>query len=114
MQSAFCKLFHVLRGLIYWVYITPFNISLVRQDSRKLSHSLEVDKTNNAGQVDPELSPHEEPEGNKPNKPCESGDKNSTNKLPIYPHTPVKVYVDAHISKSDITKDFKDLSIIYM
>ena len=34
-------------------------------------------------------------------------------KSPIYPHTPVKVYFDAKVSKSEYTKDFKETSLIY-
>lgn len=46
-------------------------------------------------------------------KPPKPEDNNSM-KSPIYPHTPVKVYSDASVSKSEMLKDFKGVSIIYM
>ena len=39
---------------------------------------------------------------------------NSTQKSPILPRTFVKVYPDANLLKSEILKDYKDKSIIYM
>jgi len=47
-----------------------------------------------------------------PNKPPKPED--NTTKFPVYPHTPVKVYSDASVFKSDMLKDFKKISIIYM
>ncbi len=50
-----------------------------------------------------------------PNKPPKLEDNNNnTTKFPVYPHTPVKVYSDASVFKSDMLKDFKKVSIIYM
>jgi len=66
---------------------------------------FDTSQTNNSAQGDPK--------DNKPNKSSKPEDNNDI-KSPIYPHTPVKVYIDANVSKSDITKDFKDVSIIYM
>ena len=48
-----------------------------------------------------------------PNKPPKQED-NNTIKSPIFPHTPVKVYENAAISKKDIVKDFKEVPLIYM
>lgn len=64
-------------------------------------------------QGDPSIKNSMEPNENKPNKSSKPEDKEQF-KSPIYPHTPVKVYIDAKVSKSDIAKDFKDVSIIYM
>ena len=88
-------------------YFVLFKKSLVGQDSQKIS---DTDDTSQSTDGDP--SPKKDPEGNKPNKPS----VNSKNliKSPVYPDTPVKVYQDASVSKSDIYKDFKDVSIIYM
>ena len=41
-------------------------------------------------------------------KPPKQEDNNSI-KSPIYPHTPVKVYSDASVSKSEMLKDFKGI-----
>ena len=71
-------------------------------------------KTNNSSQEDPSGSIEEDPKDNKPNKSSNLEDKNNIDKSPIYPHTPFKVYLDASVSKPEITKDFKDASIVYM
>lgn len=70
-----------------------------------------LETSKHSTQEDPSGSP--DPKNNKPNKSFEQED-NNTIKSPIYPHTPVKVYIDVLVSKSDIYKDFKDVSIIYM
>lgn len=83
------------------VYFVSSNFSLVGQKSQKFFH---VTQTNISAQGDPK--------DNKPNKSSKQED--NTQNSPIRPHIPVKVYIDAKVSKSDITKDFKNVSIIYM
>ena len=90
------------------VYFFSSNISLVGQDSKG---PVVLETSKHSTQEDPSGSP--DPKNNKPNKSFEQED-NNTIKSPIYPHTPVKVYIDVLVSKSDIYKDFKDVSIIYM
>ncbi|GAA5111631.1 hypothetical protein GCM10023339_13840 [Alloalcanivorax gelatiniphagus] len=58
------------------------------------------------------ISAQGDPNDNKPNKSSKQDD--NTKNSPILPHNPVKVYIDAKVSKSDIIKDFKNVSIIYM
>lgn len=80
------------------------------QDSKKL---FDTSQTNNSTRGDPEGSPNKDPKNNKPNK-FSKQEYNNTIKSPIYLYTPVKVYIDAKVYKSDITNDFIDVSIIYM
>ena len=90
-------------------YSASSNKSLVAQDSKNISDTSDL---SHSTQGDPLGSPKKDPKSNKPNK----SDENSKSlvKSPVYPHTPVKVYADASVSKSDIYKDLKDVSIIYM
>ena len=106
-QLVYFKLFYTLFGFVYvllLVYFFSTNISLVGQDSKNL---FETSQSNNSTQED------QDPKDNKP-KECSKQKVNNTIKYPVYPHTPVKVYINASLSKSNITKDFKDVSIIYM
>jgi hypothetical protein len=75
--------------------------------------SQNISDDSHSTQGKPSGSP-EDPKSNKPNKSSELDNSNSLAKSPVYPHTPVKVYNDASVSKFDIYKDFKDVSIIYM
>lgn len=52
----------------------------------------------------------QDPKDNKPKKSSKQEDKNTKNCPPVYPHTPVKVYMNADVSRSDIIKDFKEVS----
>lgn len=89
-------------------YSTSSNRSLVREDSQNIS-----DNTSQSTEGGPE-GPFKKDQSNKPNKSFEIENSKILAKSPVYPNTPVKVYHDANVSKSDIYKDFKDVSIIYM
>ena len=92
-------------------YSISDNKSLV---GRKLENSQNIsDHHSHSTQEEPSGEP-EDPKSNKPNKSSELENSNGLAKSPVYPHTPVKVYHDASVSKFDIYKDFKDVSIIYM
>lgn len=99
----------MLSAFVLLTYSTSSNKYLVGQDSKNISGTSDI---SHSTQGDPEGSPKKNPQSNKPNK----SDENSNNlvKSPVYPHVPVKVYPDAAVSKSDIYKYLKDLSIIYM
>jgi hypothetical protein len=92
-------------------YSASFNGSKypLGQDSKNISDTSEA---SHSTQGDPEGPSKKDPKSNKPNKNTENS--KSLAKSPVYPHTPIKVYQVASISKSDINKDFKDVSIIYM
>lgn len=92
-------------------YSASFNGSKypLGQDSKNISDTSEASLST---QGDPEGPSKKDPKSNKPNKNTENS--KSLAKSPVYPHTPIKVYQVASISKSDINKDFKDVSIIYM
>ena len=89
-------------------YSISDNKSLAEEDSQKIS-----DDNSQSTEREPSGEP-EDPKSNKPNKSNEIENSQSLAKSPVYPHTPVKVYHDASVSMSDIYKDFKDVSIIYM
>lgn len=101
---VFFKLFYRFLGsCVLLAYIVSSSAySQVGQKSKKFLH---VTQTNISAQGDPK--------DNKPNKSSKQEDNNTKNS-PILPHNPVKVYIDAKVSKSDIIKDFKNVSIIYM
>lgn len=90
-------------------YSTWSNKSLVVEDSQNISED-----TSQSTQGDPSGPPKKDPKSNKPNKSYEIENSKSLAKSPVYPNTPVKVYHDVSVSKFDIYKDFKDVSIIYM
>ena len=97
----------MLLVFVLFSYYFSYNKSLVEQDSQNIS-----DDDSYSTQGEPSGSP-KDPKSNKPNKSYENS--NSLAKSPVYPCTPpVKVYHDAVVSKFDIYKDFKDVSIIYM
>lgn len=112
LQSVLFYLFYMPLDFVFFSYSVSDNKSLVEKGkniSDKGSHSI---------QGKPSGDP-EDPKSNKPNKSSPGSKdeiKNSNNlaKSPLYPCTPVKVYHDASVSKSDINKDFKDVAIIYM
>lgn len=100
---VFFKLFYRFLGsCVLLVYFVSSNFSLVGQTSKKSFHMAQTN-----------ISAQGDPNDNKPNKSSEQEDNNTKNS-PILPHTPVKVYIDANASKSDIIKDFKNVAIIYM
>lgn len=107
LQSVLLHLFYMLLVFVLLSYSASPNKSLVAQDSKNISDTSDV---SHSTQGDP--SPNKYPKSNKPNKSDEN--PNSLVKSPVYPHTPVKVYLNASVSKSDIYKDLKDVSIIYM
>lgn len=92
-------------------YSISSNKSLVGQDSKNISDTPDASQST---QGDPSGPPKKDPESNKPNKSYEIENSNSLAKSPVYPHIPVKVYLDACVSKPDIYKDFKGVSVIYM
>ena len=92
-------------------YSASPNKSLVAQDSKNISDTPDVSHSTQGGPSGPSKK---DPESNKPNKSDEIENSNSLTKSPIYPHTPVKVYHDACVSKYDIYRDLKDVSVIYM
>lgn len=96
----------MLLVFVLFIYSASSNKSLVGEDSKKISSQ--------STQGDPSGSPKKDPKSNKPNKSSEIENSKSLAKSPVYPHRPVKVYHDASVSKFDIYKDFKDVSIIYM
>lgn len=100
LQFVCFNLFH-RHYVLFLIYIAFYNKYLVGLNSKKIAATPVARYST---QRDPEGSP-EKDRNNKANK---------SPKFPIYPNTPVKVYLDANVSKSDITKDFKDVSIIYM
>lgn len=108
LRSILLDLFYMLSVFVLFNYSASSNKSLVEQNSKNISDTSDSHST----QGDPSGSPKKDPKSNKPNK----SDENSKSlvKFPVYPHTPVKVYPDASVSKSDIYKNFKDVSIIYM
>lgn len=108
LQSVLLYLFYMLLVFVLLSYSVSYNKSLVEEDSQNIS-----DDDSHSTQGEPSGSP-EDPKSNKPNKSSEKENSNGLAKSPVYPHTPVKVYHDASISKFDIYKDFKDVSIIYM
>lgn len=90
-----------------------YNKSIVGKDSKNISDAYANKSTQ--GDPDPSGPPKKDPKSNKPNKFTEiENSKSLTKSRAVYPHTPVKVYHDASVSKLDIYKDFKDVSIIYM
>ena len=91
-------------------YSASSNKSLL-EDSKNVYYTSDA---SHSTQGDPSGPPKKDPKSNKPNKSNEIENSKSLAKSPVYPHTPVKVYHDASVSKSDIYKDFKDVSIIYM
>lgn len=109
-----------------YLYILLHNIldsgayfSYCKDDSTQQSTKTFVD---NHSETESQNTPGD-PKRNNPSLPKGGGDKkdndakksgDSTTKTPIYPNTPVKIYDDAEESKSDMLKDFKDKSIIYM
>lgn len=99
----------MLSVFVLFSYSASSNGSPLGQDSKNISDTSDA---SHSTQGDPEGSPKKDPKSNKPNKSSENS--KSLAKSPVYPHTPVKVYQDASVSKSDINKDFKDVSIIYM
>lgn len=99
----------MLLVFVLFSYSTSPNKSLVGEDSQNIS-----DDTSQSTQGDPSGPPKKDPKSNKPNKSYEIENSKSLAKSPVYPNTPVKVYYDASVSKFDIYKDFKDVSIIYM
>lgn len=106
LQSVLLYLFYMLLVFVLFSYSVSYNKSLVEEDSQNIS-----DDDSYSTQGEPSGSP-KDPKSNKPNKSYENS--NSLAKSPVYPCTPVKVYYDASVSKFDIYKDFKDVSIIYM
>lgn len=90
----------------YFVFFNSTNSS-AEAEGQKISDTSDASHSTHE---DP--SPKKEPESNEPNKSPE--DCKNLAKSPIYPHKPVKVYQDASVSKPEINKDFKDVSIIYM
>jgi len=109
LQSVLLHLFYMLSVFVLLSYSASSNKSFVAQDSKNISDTSDV---SHSTQGDPSGSPKKDPKSNKPNK----SDENSKSlvKSPVYPHTPVKVYPDASVSKYDIYKDLKDIAIIYM
>lgn len=112
LQSVLLYLFYMLLVFVLLSYSAASppsdNNSLMEENSKNIS-----DGDSYSTQGEPSGEP-EDPKSNKPNKSSGLENSNSLAKSPVYPHTPVKVYHDANVSKSDIYKDFKDVSIIYM
>lgn len=108
LQSVLLYLFYMLLVFVLLSYSISDNNYLTEENSKNIS-----DDDSYSTQGEPSGEP-EDPKSNKPNKSSELENSNSLAKSPVYPHTPVKVYHDASVSKFDIYKDFKDVSIIYM
>ena len=108
LQSVLLYLFYMLLVFVLLSYSISDNNYLMEENSKIIS-----DDDSYSTQGEPSGEP-EDPKSNKPNKSSGLENSNSLAKSPVYPHTPVKVYHDASVSKFDIYKDFKDVSIIYM
>ena len=111
LQFVLLYLFYMLLVFVLFSYSASSNKSLLGEDSKNISYTSDA---GHSTQGDPSGPPKKDPKSNKPNKSNEIENSKSLAKSPVYPHTPVKVYRDASVSKSDIYKDFKDVSIIYM
>ena len=107
LQSVLLYLFYMLLVFLLFSYSVLYFKSQI-EDSKNIS-----DDNSHSTQGEPS-GPPKDPKSNKPNKSYEKENSNSLAKSPVYPCTPVKVYHDASVSKIDIYKDFKDVSIIYM
>lgn len=111
LLSVLLYLFYILFDFVLFSSSALSNKSLVGEDSKNISDDA---SHSTQGDPDPSGPPKKDPKSNKPNKSSEIENSKSLAKLPVYPHSPVKVYNDASVSKVDIYKDFKDVSIIYM
>lgn len=101
----------MLSVFVLFSYSASSNKSLVGQDSKNISDTSDVSHSTQGGPSGPSKK---DPESNKLNKSDDIENSNSLTKSPVYPHTPVKVYHDACVSKYDIYRDLKDVSVIYM
>jgi hypothetical protein len=113
------RLLYIIDSGAYFIFSSPSQGS--GEGTKKASDStLQADAEDSCNNETESPNVPEDPKKNNPKdefetaKTPKSSDSQLRKQTPIYPHTPVKVYNNAKESKSDIVRDFKKKTVIYM